>query len=127
MSLMGVDRNNSAITNLIIKQEKQLFLRKDPIHVLTDLIDDEFMEIGSSAQLHDKAEVIRWFKKAESLDIQGIHFKAKFLSGDVILLTYISVTREQDLDKTKQALRSSIWRNVEGSWRMVFHQGTPIN
>jgi hypothetical protein len=43
------------IINQIIKQETQLLDKVDSLDVLADLIDNEFMEIGSSAVVFDKA------------------------------------------------------------------------
>jgi hypothetical protein len=114
------------IVELIIKQEKQLFMRKDPVAVLRELVDDEFIEIGSSSTMYDKNEVIRWLASEDPSEVEGLKFKAMFLSEDVILLTYISVTNRPGLDEPKHAMRSSVWRRSAGSWRMVFHQGTPI-
>lgn len=115
-----------AIIDLIIKQEKQLFLRKDPISVLSELVDDEFMEIGSSSEIHDKEEVIRWLGCEDPSEVQGLDFKATFLSENILLLTYTSTTTSPYLERPKQARRSSIWRRTLDKWQMVFHQGTPI-
>lgn len=49
-----------AIVNQIIKQEVQLLDKIDSIEVLAELIDNEFIEIGSSAVIYDKAEILRW-------------------------------------------------------------------
>lgn len=113
--------------NLIISQEKQLLERTDPIEVLCELIDDEFMEIGSSSTIYDKAEVVRWLSSEDRSTRTGMQFKAKQLCDDIILLTYISCIKEQNCSEKKQALRSSIWRQTQGQWRMVFHQGTPCS
>lgn len=112
--------------NLIINQEKQLLDRTDPIEVLYDLIDDEFMEIGSSSTVYDKAEVVRWLSSEDRSTRTGMQFKAKQLCDDIILLTYISCIKEHHCSENKQALRSSIWRQTQGQWRMVFHQRTMI-
>ena len=119
------DLTYSPLLNLIIKQEKQLLARTDPIEALCELLDDEFMEIGSSSQLHDKDEVIRWLSSVDQSERTGVQFKAKQLTEDVILLTYISCIKENHSSETKQALRSSIWRRTRDRWYMVFHQGTP--
>lgn len=95
--------------------------------VLIELIDDEFMEIGSSAKIYDKNEVIRWLRSEDNKsELVGVDFNAKFLAEDVVLLTYISSNQEKHLAESKMALRASIWRRVEGNWRMVFHQGTTM-
>ena len=41
------------------------------------------------------------------------------LTRDIILLTY--VTKRDG----RRARRSSLWRQNEGNWRVLFHQGTP--
>lgn len=112
--------------NLIIRQEKQLHDKVDSIDLLADLIDDEFIEIGSSAAYCDKAEVIRWLLEKNHSECIGHAFKAQLLSDSIILLTYISDIKDKIDGTIKQAMRSSIWRLTEGRWRMVFHQGTPL-
>lgn len=114
------------IIDLIIKQEQQLFLRQDPVSILSELVDDDFVEIGSSSVIHDKAEVIRWLKCKDPSEIRGEAFKATFLSENIVLLTYISTTNSPQIKEPKQARRSSIWRCSANKWQMVFHQGTPI-
>lgn len=113
--------------NLIISQEKQLLERTDPVEILCELIDDEFMEVGSSSTIYDKAEVVRWLSSEDKTTRTGMQFKAKQLCDDIILLTYISCIKEHHCSENKQALRSSIWRQTQGQWRMVFHQGTPCS
>lgn len=48
------------VVNQIIKQEIQLLDRIEPLDVLAELIDNEFIEIRSSAIIYDKTEIIRW-------------------------------------------------------------------
>lgn len=51
-------------------------------------------------------------------------FQARHLSPDVVLVTYISEIVLKDL--TKNTNRSSIWSYQDGTWRLRFHQGTPV-
>ncbi|WP_131782819.1 DUF4440 domain-containing protein [Legionella gresilensis] len=115
-----------SIVNLLVKQEKKLLDRTDSLEELANLIDDEFIEIGSSADLYDKAEVIRWLKSINQPQYSGYSFKAKALSENIILLTYISSVKDTADAMNKQAIRSSIWRLQDKQWRMIFHQGTPL-
>ena len=112
--------------NQIIKQEMQLLDRVDSPNILAELIDNEFIEIGSSAAIHDKAEVIRWLASDDQSERIGTSFKAHPLAENIILLTYISTIKDTPVAESKQAMRSSIWRLSDGKWRMVFHQGTPL-
>ena len=115
-----------AIINQIIKQETQLLDKTDSLDVLADLIDNEFMEIGSSAVVFDKAEVMRWLASDDQSERIGSSFKAHSLAENIILLTYISTIKDTPVAESKQAMRSSIWRLTDGQWCMVFHQGTPV-
>jgi glyoxylase I family protein len=114
------------VVNQIIKQEIQLLDRIEPLDVLAELIDNEFIEIGSSAVIYDKAEVIRWLGSDDQSERTGTSFKARLLAENIILLTYMSSIKNTPLAESKQAMRSSIWRLTGGKWRMVFHQGTPV-
>ncbi len=114
------------IVNQIIKQEIQLLDKVDALDVLAELIDNEFIEIGSSAVVYDKAEVMRWLESDDKSERVGTAFKAYMLAENIILLTYISTIKDTPISESKQAMRSSIWRLTDGQWRMVFHQGTPL-
>ena len=114
------------IVNQIIKQEIQLLNKIDELNVLAELIDNEFIEIGSSATVYDKAEVMRWLASDDPSERIGTSFEAHQLADNIILLTYISIIKDTPNDRSKQAMRSSIWRLTDRQWRMVFHQGTPL-
>ena len=111
--------------SLIIKKEKQLLAREDSIAALSNLIDDEFEEHTKSG-IHDKKEAIRWLSQETEIEITGMQFNEKFISDDVVLLTYISRSRTKHSVDCKLALRVSIWRLKDNCWRLVSHQGTPI-
>jgi glyoxylase I family protein len=114
------------VVNQIIKQEIQLLDKVDALDVLAELIDNEFIEIGSSATVYDKTEVMRWLASDDQSERIGTSFKAHPLAENIILLTYISTIKDTPIAESKQAMRSSIWRLTDGQWRMVFHQGTPL-
>lgn len=115
-----------SVINQIIKQEVQLLDKVDSPEVLAGLIDNEFIEIGSSAVVYNKAEVMRWLASDDKSERTGTEFKAYTLAENLILLTYISIIKDTPAAESKQAMRSSIWRLTDGQWRMVFHQGTPL-
>jgi glyoxylase I family protein len=115
-----------SVINQIIKQEVQLLNKIDSPEALAGLIDNEFIEIGSSAVAYDKTEVMRWLESNDKSERIGTAFKAYTLAENIILLTYISIIKDSSVAESKQAMRSSIWRLTDGQWRMVFHQGTPL-
>jgi hypothetical protein len=83
---------------------------------LDHLISDEFVEFGSSGQVYTKAEVIALISAAPTVTVNVTAFRVLSLSPDITLATY----------RTERSLRSSVWRREGQSWRIVFHQGTPI-
>ncbi len=62
---------HDTLINQIIKQETQLLDRVDPPDILADLIDNEFIEIGSSAVFNNKAEVMRWLANENRPNLQN--------------------------------------------------------
>ncbi|KTD21677.1 DUF4440 domain-containing protein [Legionella londiniensis] len=119
-------KNTDNLFAKIIKQEKQLIAKKESVEQLSPLIDDEFIEIAQTGKAFDKREVIRWLEQESHSERTGLQFKARLISDQVILLTYISSSKVEG-GNCKLALRSSLWREKEGYWRMVFHQETPID
>ncbi|BCA97333.1 hypothetical protein TUM19329_36940 (plasmid) [Legionella antarctica] len=117
---------NDSLTKLIIELEEKLLERTDSFHSLVDLIDDEFIEIGSSANEYNKAAVADWLNSNDQSERIGSSFKTLRLSEDLVLLTYISSIKDTPLSEIKKAARSSIWRLRNNKWSMIFHQGTPI-
>jgi hypothetical protein len=111
----------------IINQEKRLLDRIETQKNLSTLIDDEFIEIGSSGTPYNKADVIQWLSTEDHSIRSGRDFLARSLANNLVLLTYTSHIQNGPGAPVKKALRSSIWRKRDDIWQMVFHQGTPIN
>lgn len=86
---------------------------------LKKLLADDFFEIGSSGRVLYKGEVI-----AEDgigiVKMKLSDFEIHLLSADIVLATY----RIFNEISNQHSLRSSVWKQNEGVWKMVFHQGT---
>jgi len=88
---------------------------------LLELLDDDFVEFGSSGTLYTKPDLAALLQ-AESRVVQTTSdFRLTSLGPDAALLTY-RIHRHSD--PPVHTLRSSIWRMMDGSWRMLFHQAT---
>jgi hypothetical protein len=88
------------------------------------LLADDFLEIGSSSRVFDKAAIIA--ELATEVPRAGAlmaDFEMEMLSPVIALVRYRTILR--DAAGVKQALRSSIWIHRDGRWQMKFHQGTP--
>ena len=87
---------------------------------LDELLSDNFFEFGSSGKV--------WMKKDFLLDGLGprhlalSEFQCHEFGPDVYLVTYRIVNQQTQM----VTLRSSIWKQTEGKWRLFFHQGTPV-
>lgn len=68
----------------------------------------------------------QWLESDDKSERVGTAFKAHVLAENIILLSYMSSIKDRPVSKSKQAMRSSIWRLTDGQWRMVFHPGMPL-
>ncbi len=60
----------------------------------------------------------------EELFWQIIDFKIEQLSDDYLLAIYKVIKHNETNENKKYTHRSSIWKYVDGKWKMYFHQGT---
>ncbi|MBY6706255.1 DUF4440 domain-containing protein [Rhodococcus sp. BP-241] len=88
---------------------------------LDRLLDPSFEEIGASGRLWTRREIVAALIDApESEPIESANFNGRRIADDMVHVTY--ETRHEG----RHARRSSLWRQVDGRWTLLFHQGTPI-
>jgi hypothetical protein len=91
---------------------------------LDDLLADDFIEIGSSGRVFDKARIISALREESARRSRAIRdFRVRILAPSVVLATYRLIGRDGDAPP-RHTLRSSIWKRAGERWQMVFHQGT---
>ena len=83
-----------------------------------NLLSDNFFEFGSSGKVLYKDEDISLGIVKMTMSDYEIHS----LSEEIVLATY----RIYNELNNQHSLRSSIWKLVDGQWKMHFHQGTKI-
>jgi len=88
---------------------------------LEELLAEDFVEIGSSGTVYDRASVISAMLLENPPAWSVASFEARLLAPDVALLTYLATKGVGESSR-----RCSIWKLSEGRWRMTFHQGTRI-
>ena len=93
---------------------------------LSELIDEDFFELGVSGRLWNKQTVIAALKNEVFSERTISDFRLKRLAADVVLAVYRCHRMATENQPAADSLRSSIWKRVRGQWRMVFHQGTPL-
>jgi hypothetical protein len=95
-------------------------IKRSNVSRVSELIADDFQEIGSSGSVIQKKDVIEWAERGDPVKYEIIGFKYKSLSDNCILVTY-----ETHISK-KKALRSSIWVKNKVGWQMLHHQATVV-
>jgi len=86
------------------------------------IIDKDFIEIGASGKKYFREEVIDTLVKRRAStnerDWQTKDCNCIKLCDNTFLLTYILIQGD------RISYRSTVWRNSENNWRVVYHQGT---
>ena len=124
------DRSNddSAATAAQLRQLEESLLaasvRRDR-RKMRSMLADDFLEFGSSGRMWNRNGIIELLSQETAFVPPAIEgFRCVFLTEDVSLVTYRTVRTDAESGEVLASLRSSIWINVSGTWRMRFHQGT---
>ena len=88
---------------------------------LVELLADDFIEFGSSGRVYTKTDLVAVLAAEAPVAQTTSDFQVTTLAPDVALLTYRIRRHSQPVVDT---LRSSVWKRMNGRWKMVFHQGT---
>lgn len=87
---------------------------------------DDFWEVGASGNVYTKNDVIATLlERYNNKDYQDIweakDFEVREISKHSYLLTYTLIQ-----NKSRVTKRSTIWKNINGAWKIFYHQGTVI-
>ena len=102
------------LKNKLYALEAQLWQSQDNVPLLAE----DFYEIGASGKVYVKTDVSPCDAIAPKLAVDN--FQLSIITNDVARCSY----KLTELNRV--TLRTSIWRNHDGKWQMVFHQGTVI-
>jgi hypothetical protein len=88
----------------------------------------QFWEVGASGRRYSRDHVLDVLEDrhqvASHLALEdtweAIDFACRELGSDTYLLTYMLLQGQR---KTR---RATVWRRVEGHWKILFHQGTVV-
>ena len=88
-------------------------------------VDESFWEVGGSGNAYSREIVLQVVEerlaKGEPESIPLEDFRCCELGAGVFLVTYI--LHQPD----RPTRRSTLWRSTPDGWKMLYHQGTPIN
>jgi hypothetical protein len=100
-------------------------VRRDRARVAA-LLAGDFLEFGSSGRVWSREEILELLA-IEDYQPRAIEdFNCNGIAEGVVLITYRTVRTDPDSGQNSTALRSSIWIEEAGEWRMRLHQGTKV-
>ena len=91
---------------------------------MREVLSPEFFEFGRSGRKYNIEETLSSPKQEINILLPLKDFKVHIISEEVFLITYLSEISGKELLKSN---RSSLWKKTESGWRLMFHQGTPVN
>lgn len=100
-------------------------VRRDLAQVAA-LLAEDFEELGSSGRIWSRDQILELLA-TESYEPPAMEdFKCHRIAEGVVLVTYRTVRTDAVSGQSSAALRSSIWIEEDGGWRVRFHQGTRV-
>lgn len=118
------------VRELLIKLETDIIIaqKNSDFSFVEDLLWDEFQEIDSRGGIANKTAVIQAVNKVRLYDYTVEDFDINFVNETCAIVTYIATTKRllNGEERVSHSRRSSTWVQRNGSWRMIFHQGTPL-
>jgi hypothetical protein len=99
--------------------------RRDRARVAA-LLAEDFLEFGSSGRVWSREEILELLASEDYQPPAIEDFTCHWIAEGVVLVTYRTVRTDPDQGQRQTALRSSIWIEEAGAWRMRFHQGTKV-
>ena len=115
------------IADELIAAELELLAaqQRDDIDAVALQLAVDFEEIGSSGRHYNRVDVLHALHGSHLESACATDFHVHPLDAAHALVTFrVSLRRE---GRERHSLRSSLWRNEDGVWRIVFHQGTPCD
>ncbi len=109
--------------------ELELYLLKSEVRTsakeLSALIHDDFLEFGGSGIRFGKEEVLIRLPQVKCPEFSATDFELRMLAPDLAQLLYRATILKPSEFITRYSLRSSLWKEEDGRWQLIFHQGTP--
>ncbi len=114
---------------LLLRNEQELLdpaVRRDRNRLL-ELLAEDFREFGASGRMWTRNEIVELLEKEDFQRPAIEDFRCISIAAGAALVTYRAVRIDTATGKCAATLRSSIWTNQKGAWRVQFHQGTAVH
>jgi hypothetical protein len=112
----------------LVDRERALLdpaVRRNP-GLVSELLAEGFLEIGSSGQVWSREQILELLATEDYRQPAMEDFKCALIAEKVALVTYRTIRTDSESGHTSAVLRSSLWIQELGIWRVRFHQGTKI-
>ena len=112
----------------IIAQEKSLltYRVRESVNDLKLLLSTEFKEVGTSGTCFVLSDVLNNIPQEQGWSCKTQDWEFRKLSDDIVQTLHRAFVVHCDKDKGEFSRRTSIWKNENGNWKMIYHQGTRI-
>lgn len=97
------------------------------VEKLDEIVSDDLKEITSSGMVSNKQDCLVNLPAAPDIDFVMTDFSVRELAPNLFQTFFKTQKTVVGADKVSYSSRSSIWKNENGKWKMIFHQGTPID
>jgi len=115
---------DAELVALLLRRELQLM---DPVFrrdrsAVASLLAEGFREFGASGRVWNRETILELMATEPEFDPPAVEeFAVQMIATDVALATYRAVRPHGT------SLRSSLWIQERGAWKMIFHQGTRVS
>jgi hypothetical protein len=90
--------------------------------IFSKLLDDEFLEYGSSGKIYNKEIILERLPNSEFSQTDISEFSVFEISENFVQTRFLSK------EENRISLRTSLWKKYShDDWKMVFHQGTLVS
>lgn len=96
------------------------------VEKLDGLISDDLREITSSGAVTNKQDCFVNLPATPEIKFVMTDFSIRELAPNLVQTFFKTKKTVVGTDKVSDSMRNSIWKNENGKWKMVFHQGTPV-
>lgn len=110
------------VGEILLSNEIALFdsSAEDYERTLDQLIDDDFIEIGSSGKIYTKKMTVGVLLQPGRRSIDPEFISLRELSENLYMLTFRTGSGSVTV------VRNSIWKRTDSGWKIIYHQGTPV-
>jgi hypothetical protein len=121
---LGLLKMNRKRELLELEQKLALAGQALSAHEAAELIADDFIEFGVSGKVWRKSDIVTAIASWPAIERDVKNFAVTDLGPSTCLVTYESSSSSKGRGAWSHSLRSSIWRESNGKWQIIFHQGT---